>query len=86
MRNTDDGYIGIIGSELVSSPIKFKIDAPVMAECWFSKQDLAKHLVDIIMISGFYDDEEPLPSYTSDDVSFYEKVLLQWKYFFDRKS
>jgi hypothetical protein len=82
MKDTDDGYIGIIGNELVSTPIQFKIDTPIMAECWFPKEDLTKHLVNIIMINGYYDDEEPLPHDTDDDVSIYERALLQRKYAF----
>jgi hypothetical protein len=82
MRDANDGYIGIIGNELVSTPIQFKFEAPVMDECWFPKQILTKHLVNIIMISGYYDDKEPVPADTDDDGSIYKSALLQRKYAF----
>jgi hypothetical protein len=82
MRDTNDGYIGIIGNKLVSTPIQFKIDTLVMAECWFPEQILAKHVVNIIVISGYSDDEEPLPADPDDDIAIYESALLQRKYAF----
>jgi hypothetical protein len=82
MRDPEDGCIGIFGNELVPTPIQFKINTSVMAECWFPEQILTKHLVNIIMISGYYDDEEPLPADTDDDIAIYESSLLQRKYAF----
>jgi hypothetical protein len=82
MRNPNDGYMGIMDNELVLTPIRLKIDAPAMAECWFPEPNLTKHLVNIIMISRYYDDKKPLPAAADDNVSIYETALLQRKYAF----
>jgi hypothetical protein len=82
MTNNNEEYIGIIGNELLSPPIWIKIGDLAMSEQWFLEEELTKHLVDIISISGYYDDEEPLPTLEDDDITGYEQALLQRRYSF----
>jgi hypothetical protein len=69
-------------SEILSSPVRFTIGDLATSEQWLLEQDITKHLVDIISISGYYDDEEPIPSTNKHDITSYEQALLQRKYSF----
>jgi hypothetical protein len=75
-------YVVIIGNELLSSLIRIKIGDLAMSKQWFLEEELTKHLVDVISISGYYDDEEPLPIPDDDDITSYKQALVQRKYSF----
>jgi hypothetical protein len=76
MTNNNEEYIGIIGNELLSPPIQIKFGDLAISKQWFLEEELTKHLVYIISICGYYDDEDPLPTPNDDDITSYEQALI----------
>jgi hypothetical protein len=80
--SSNEYFFGFTGNKLLSTPVKFKIDSSFLSKHLIPKEEMTKHLVNIITICNYFDDKPPLPPDINDDIAILEDSLLKCKYAF----